>query len=222
MRRWLYKMQYKYSRFGIENLMLYITITMLAVFLSELLFKIPAVAYLHFNRALILRGQVWRLFTWVFLPPSNQLFLIILSLYVFYSIGNALESQWGKFSFSLYYLIGIIGTIIAGFIGGVATNSYLNTSLLLAFAQLFPDMQFLLFFLVPIKAKYIGYVSLIFYAISMIYALINLNFAEAIAIVASLLNFLIFFGPDMFDNFRQWLQNRKASKAWRNSNNRFR
>ena len=206
MRRWLYRMQYKYGRYGIENLMMYITVTMLAVFLSEMLLRIPASQYLYFDRALILRGQIWRTLTFIFLPLNSSPLFILLTLYVYYFLGNALEGQWGKFQFTLYYAIGILGAILSGFLTGYATNTYLNLSLLLAFAQLFPDVEFRIFFLVPVKVKYIGYVNWILYGISLLFALFHLDLPQIAAILASLLNFFLFFGPDVRDNLARWLK----------------
>jgi membrane associated rhomboid family serine protease len=139
----------------------------------------------------------------------------LLSLYVYYFLGSSLEQQWGRFSFTVYYALGILGAILAGFITGVATNTYLNLSLLLAFAQLFPDVEFRIFFLIPVKVKYIGYVSWILYALALFAALINLDWPQAAAILASLLNFFLFFGPDILDNLRQWVKYSGRRRQWR-------
>ncbi len=90
------------------------------------------------------------------------MFFIAFSLYFYYLIGTALEREWGSFWFDVYYFCGAIGTVIAGFITGSATNYYLNMSLFFAFAALYPNFQVLLFFFIPIKIKWLAYVDAAF------------------------------------------------------------
>jgi len=214
-------MQYKYGRYGIDNLMLYIAVTMLAVFLAEMLLPVPATSFLAFSRSLILEGQVWRVLTFIFIPmPTHPLFLLV-SLAVYYFLGRSLEDQWGRFSFTLYYVFGIIGAIIAGFLTGSVSNYYLNLSLLLAFASLFPNAEFRLFFLIPVKVKYIGYVLWIFYALALIIALISLNLAAVAALIASLANFFLFFGEELLERFRNWKKYRSRRQQFRRDKNRY-
>ena len=201
---WLYKLQRKYGRYSISNLMLYITVTMLAVFLMDAFMGIGISPLIGFDRGLVLQGQIWRVITFIFLPPSARSLFFLFMLYFYYFIGNSLEKTWGSFQFTVYYLFGVAGTIIAGFIAGSAGNMYLNMSLFFAFAQLFPDHQVLLFFIIPVKVKYLAYINWIFFAFSLVSALINLDFATCLSIVASLINFFIFFGPDFFDRYRDW------------------
>ena len=125
-----------------------------AVFLIDLFY--PATSFslrslLAFNRDAVLHGQIWRLITFIFIPPDSSVFFILFSLYFYWLIGSALENQWGAFRFNVYYLCGIIGTIVAGMITGYATSSYLNLSLFLAFALLYPDYQVMVFFFCPSK-----------------------------------------------------------------------
>ena len=204
MRKWLYRMQYKYSRYGIENLMMYVTVTMLAVFLAESLLQIPASIYLSFDRSLIFKGQVWRLLSFIFEPPNSTPLFMLFALYMYYFFGGSLENEWGTFSFNIYYALGVIGAIIGGLITGYTGNAYLNLSLMLAFAQLFPDMELRLFFLIPVKIKYIGYATWIIYAIALLSSLINLDWPEALAIIMALVNFFIFFGNDFIRRLRDW------------------
>jgi len=215
-------MQYKYGRYGIENLMLYITITMLAVFLAQMLLQIAIIDFLSFNSAYILQGQVWRVITFIFVPVvGTHPIFILLMLYVYYFLGNSLEGEWGKFSFTLYYLIGIICAVIGGFIVGTTSNQYLNLSLLLAFAQLFPNMEFRLFFLIPVKVKYIGYVMWILYALALVYALVNLDLPLLAALLAALLNFFLFFGQDIIGRFSNWMKYRGRRRQFRQNKRRY-
>ncbi len=199
LRRKFYRMEYKYGRYAIHNLMMYITITMVAVYILNFMIGVPIINMLFFSRVAIFAGQVWRIITFIFIPPmSTSLFLVALALYFNYSIGTTLENYWGAFKFNIYYLIGLIGAIIAGLISGFGDASYLNLSLFLAFAQLFPDTEFLLFFIIPIKAKYLGYFSMLLFVLAFFAG----NFSTKMAILFSVLNFLLFFGKDFFDDIK--------------------
>ena len=218
MKRWLYRLQYKYGRYGIENLMMYIVVTMLAVYLAEMILGVPASWYMFFHRGLILQGQVWRIISFVFLPVGGgNPFMVFLMLYVFYFLGRTLENEWGTFSFNVYYLFGVIGAIIAGFLAGAVNNQYIYMSILLAFAYLFPNMEFRLFFLIPVKVKYIGYVMWILYAIDLFFALINFSLSNILALIASLVNFFIFFGPDIYSQYLTWKKYQGRRRQFRES-----
>ena len=220
MKQWLYRLQYKYSRYGIENLMMYIVIVMLAVYLAQMMQIVPmAYAYIYFDRGLILSGQIWRVLTFIFMPiAADSTFFMLIALYMFYYLGNALEREWGTFRFNIYFLFGVLGAIIAGFITRIGTNQYIYMSILLAFAQLFPNMELRLFFLIPVKVKYIGYVTLIIYGMSLLGALINLDYMTMAAIIASLANFFIFFGPDIHSRFLTWKKYYGRRRDFRQNN----
>ena len=153
------KLERKLGRFAIRNLMLYIILGNIAVYLM-CMFNSDLVLYLILDPAMVWKGQVWRLVTFLFIPPSvsfTQFFLVAISLYFYYFIGRMLENRWGAFRFNVFYLIGVICTIAMSLIFNVTGwNSYLNESLFLAFATLFPEMQVLLFFFIPIKVKWMG------------------------------------------------------------------
>ena len=194
---WLNKIERKMGRHYITDLMKYLCLSMLGVFILDYLpLNQSASALLAFSRARIFQGEIWRLISFIFLPPGGSIVFIIFSLYFYYFIGTSLEQRWGSKRFNIYYLLGIIGNILAGFITGYATNSYLNTSLLLSFAVLFPDTEFMLFFILPVKAKWFG----IFAAALLIYEFLFSPFAYKVALVFSLLPFFVFFGKSA------WLQ----------------
>lgn len=185
--RFCYKHRYK----GIPNLMLYIAIGTAIMYLfmqidpSYLLFHA-----LRFDRTAILQGQVWRLFTYIFIPSSNRVLFLAISLYFYYIIGRSIESSWGTLRFNLFYLTGVIITDIAAILLGVnASTGALNLSLLLAFATLYPENQVLLMFIIPLKMKYLAW----FYFVMTILDVINGNFFTLFA----LLNYFLFFGSDI-------------------------
>ena len=133
----------RFGRYAIRNLMTIIVGGMGIVFLVDWVMGprlgITLSSYLYFDRALILQGEVWRVLTFVFLPPDSSLLFILFALYFYWMIGNSLENEWGSFRFMVYYLCGVLGTILSGFLTGYAVNDYLNLSLFLAFALLYPD-----------------------------------------------------------------------------------
>jgi len=152
---WLNKMERKYGRYAIPNLMYYVIIL---YGMGYVLFKVnPWVyfQYLALDWSAVLRGQVWRVFTFLMQPISDNLLMVILMLYIYYMIGRQLEAVLGKFRFNFYFITGVLLHILASLVvylgsGGDYIISpgvdYLNLSLFLVFAVLFPNAQFLLFF----------------------------------------------------------------------------
>ena len=210
MERFLSRLERKMGRFYISGLMRIIVFGMAGVFLLDLFFSrsVTASQLLSFNRALILRGQVWRLFTFVFIPEGSSPIFIFFTLYFYYLIGTALENRWGSRRFNLYYLIGIIGADIGGMLTGYGTGYFLNLSLFLAFACLYPDFEILLFFVLPVKIKYIAYLD----AAYLVYILISLSWAGRGSMLLSFLPFFLFFGEELFFGAKRL--------AWRLKNRR--
>ncbi|GKU27751.1 rhomboid family intramembrane serine protease [Clostridium folliculivorans] len=197
--QWLNKLERKFGRFAIKNLMMYIVGANLFVYLVDYLFRgnglsQTSLSYkLAFIPSLVLKGEVWRIITFIFIPPASSPIFIIFVLYFYYMIGSALENEWGSFKFNIYYFVGVIGTIIAGFISGGASGEYLTLSLFLAFAYVYPDYQILLFFILPIKIKYLAWLDAAFLALSFFGGGLDAK----LAIVAALINFVLFFGKDI-------------------------
>ena len=204
--RFCYKHRYK----GISNLMLYIALGSAIMYIfqmmdpSQLFYRIFC-----FDRSAILRGQVWRLFTYILLPTTNRIFFFALSLYFYYYIGKTIESQWGPFRFNLFYFSGVIITDIAALLLGFnASIANLNLSLLLAFATLYPENRVLLFYIIPIKMKYLAW----FYFAVTLYDLIVMPFAYKIFSICALLNYFLFFGSDILHILPDFLQPRRSYK----------
>jgi len=204
----LNKLQRKYGKFAIPNLMLHITILNAIVYLSSYLFgTFDLISYMILDPELVMRGQVWRIITFVFVPPLQGLFFTAIALYFYYFVGTSLERQWGSFKFNVYYLLGIILTAAASLISGIpVAGTFLNLSLFFAFAMLYPNMEILFFFVIPLKVKYLAYFNALFYLITVI----NGSASERIAIIGSILNFLLFFGKDFYEAAKLKI------KVWRN------
>jgi membrane associated rhomboid family serine protease len=134
-------------------------------------------------------GEVWRLVTFLFIPTTTSIYWILFNLYFTWWVGSSLEEHWGAFKFNVYYGVGALGTIVAAVIAGPQSNTYLDWSMLLAFAALFPDVTvFLLFF--PVRVKWLGILTAGFIAYRGITAV---DWATRGAIIAALGNYFLFF-----------------------------
>jgi len=193
--KWINKLERKFGRYAISNLMYYIIGITMAVYIVQYTLNVSLSYYLAFIPSFIMQGQFWRIITFIFIPPAASIIMIAFVMYFYYMMGTTLESEWGTFKFNLYYLFGMIGTIIAAFITGSGTSVYLNLSLFLAFAYLFPNVEILLFFILPVKVKWIAYLDWIYFALSLIFG----TMSTRIAAIASLINFFIFFGEDFIN-----------------------
>lgn len=209
--KFLDRIERKYGKFAIRGLMTYIVIGNLAVFLIG--FMIPRLrGYLMLVPSLVLQGQVWRLFTYILIPPATSILFILFVLYFYYMIGNSLEHEWGSFKLNVYYFTGMIATTIAALFTGSSDATHLNLSLFLAFAYLFPNHEILLFFILPVKMKYLAWLNLAFIAFTILFGSLNAK----IAAIVSLANYLLFFGDDIIKS----IKNRKNS--YNNRKNYFR
>ena len=195
----------EHPRFGLPGLMRYIVFgNVIAFFLLRL--TGAAVLYLGFDWYAILHGQIWRLVTFIFIPQTAEPFQLILSLYFIYFIGTMLEREWGTPRFNLYYLSGVVLTILAAVIShyafgysSVLGTYYVGMSMFLAFAALYPDAQLLLMYIIPIKAKWLALADLALFGVDIVKALLRGNYLSALLPVAALLNFLIYFWYDISD-----------------------
>jgi len=205
--RFIDKLERKYGRYGIENLTMYIIISYVLGY--ALMYINPgALSMLSLNVTKILQGQVWRLVTWIVYPPSTSspIWFVIAILFFYYPISASLEHTWGKFKFTLYILSGMIFTVIAAFIlhfvmggvldglGGIIFSTYyISLSIFLAYSLTYPDMTVLLMFVIPIKMKWMSivYAAIVIYDVARYF--MNGAWFMALPIIASLLNFVIFF-----------------------------
>ena len=205
----LTKLERKYGKYAIPNLTLILISGFILGYLIEI-FMPEGLQLLAMNPEKILHGQIYRLVTWVVIPPSSASILVIITLFFYFSIGRTLENSWGDFRYTVYILSGIIFTDIgmmgtylvmhlmgqsqlldmyyqAGLYG--ASTYYLCMSMFLAYAFMFPDMQVLLMFVIPVKVKWMGILD----AGLMVYYVIMGSLFTKFAIVASLLNFVLYF-----------------------------
>ena len=203
--RWLDRFCLKHPRLSIPGLMRYIIIGNVIVYLLNS-FSLGGTAlgsaYLDFDSEAILHGQVWRLVTFIFVPPSSQnVFFFAITLYFYYFIGTALEREWGSNKFTIFYFFGVLVNILVGFLLGRASMYYVNMSMFFAFATLFPNLQFLLFFIIPVKAKWLAWFDAAYFAFAVVQYLLAGRFLLALMPIVAVLNYLLFFASDIFDGF---------------------
>ena len=203
---------YRHPRFGIPNLMKWIVIGNVLVYLLAVFAGYEAVSFLGFSWAAVARGELWRLVTFVFMPgyySQGDLLWLALFLYLYYMIGTTLEREWGTAKFNLYYLSGVVLTIIVGIIGYYAFGPgvtiygtyYIGMSMFLAFACLYPEAQVLLFFIIPLKVKWLAILDVVLFAVDILAALLRFDIVSAFLPIIALLNFLVFFWSDMMEAF---------------------
>ena len=194
----------KHPRFGIPNLMTIVALgTALVYLLNQFGRGVSLSAALALFPSLVLEGEIWRLVTFVFVPMSGGV-LLLLELYFYWFIGSALEREWGTAKFSLFYLSGVVLNILFGFLAlatgdkaVLVTMRYVNLSLFFAFATLYPNLQVLLFFIIPIKVKWLAWVDAALFAWSVLSSLLAFNLAGAILPLVAILNYFLFFSSDL-------------------------
>ncbi len=185
----------KHPRFGVPNLMMYLVIAQVAVYLVNLFFP-GFVSLLSFSRAGIAHGQLWRLVTFMFIPSSTgNPFYLILGCYFYYWIGQTLERSWGTAKFTLFYLSGVVLSILSGLLLGYADIYYINLSIFLIIATLYGEMQVLLFFVVPVKMKWMAIIDVVLILVDVVrYARMG-AWMWALMPLASFVNYFIFTWP---------------------------
>ena len=219
---WFAKFEKKFSKYAIKNLMFYIIVLYAIGFVMNTFFNGLYDAYFSLDFAMIFKGQVWRLVTFIVQPPSNSIIFVVFVLYFYYLIGTVLERIWGAFRFNVYFFTGVILNILASLIiylvFGLSfklSTNYINLALFMAFAMEQPAMEVLLFFIIPIKIKWMAILDAVIFGITIVfgylvpflprnvwYSLYAAGFlapsaimcyANATAALVSMLNFIIFF-----------------------------
>ncbi len=204
LRKQVEKICYRHPRFGIPKLMLWLSIATAVVYVLSLMDRSGTFqSFLFFYPSRILRGEIWRLISWILLPSSGSIWLLI-SLYFYYFIGTTLESVWGAGRFTLFYLLGVALHIILGFavylIFGITLllhPYYLNMSMFFAFAVLFPEQRVLLFFFIPIKVKWLAIADAVIIFLPAIRQAIQGSWLVLLMPLVSVLSFFIFCGTDL-------------------------
>ena len=206
----LNKLERKLGKYAIKNLSIWLICAYVVGYLLQIMGENDRVAslidYLYLNPYLILHGQIWRIITWVFIPPGDLGIFTVIMLFFYFSLGTSLEHTWGTFRYNVYIFGGMIITVLGSFIiagiyavmgdynsmymvGYYFSTYYINMSIFLAYAWSFPDMQVLLYFIIPIKIKWIAYIDIVMLA----YDFFISNWSNRVTILCSLANFFVFF-----------------------------
>ncbi|MFZ4778327.1 MAG: hypothetical protein ACOYM3_23400 [Terrimicrobiaceae bacterium] len=179
------------GRFAVPGLIRYVVALNALVFILVTLNPEYA-QVLSLDRAAILRGEVWRVVSWVFLPQTQSFFWIIFYLMFTWWLGDLLEASWGTFRLNAYYLLGMLLCMASALaFGASGGNLFLNLSLFLAVATLAPNLEILLFLIIPVKIKWVALFSLIF----PVGVLLFDSLPAKMVVVMCLGNYLIFFAP---------------------------
>ncbi len=209
----LTKLERKYGKYAIPNLTMILICGFILGYLIEI-FMPDGLQLLAMNPEKILHGQIYRLVTWVVIPPSSASILVIITLFFYFSIGRTLEDSWGDFRYTVYILSGIIFTDI-GMMGTYvvmrlmgqadeiaalyqmgmygASTYYLCMSLFLAYAFMFPDRQVLLYFIIPIKVKWLGYLDIAYLLVMVLQYGSMHYYTGMVTVIMSVLNFILFY-----------------------------
>jgi hypothetical protein len=213
MEKFLSRLERRFGRHAPSGLFVYLVGAW--AFAYALLYFKPELAWaFQLEAGQLLRGEVWRIATFLLLPPSLSGGLLgpiitLLVLAFFYTMLTSLEAEWGALRLQIYYLIGVLGTLVAALLLGQATNTFLNMSLVLAFATVFPDYEILLFFVLPVKMKWLALLD----AVYLVYAFVTGGHTVRGAIAAAMLNYLLFFSATLVDRARGALQGRRGGRS---------
>ena len=192
-----------HPNFGVRNLMKYVCIANVVFWLLGAVNPV-LLSYLRFDPYLVLHGQIWRLVTFALYPPSTGM-LAFIAFYFYYWIGSTLEQYWGTAKFNVYFFSGILLTLLYGFLIYFITGlriqlnaEYVYLSMFFSFAAMFPDMQVLLFFIIPIKMKWLALVDAAFFILGVVTTRFPVNLLPVVAV----LNFFVFCGGTLLRGLR--------------------
>jgi len=205
----------KIGRFAVPNLTIYLIAGQSFFYLMYLTGKLDRGAT-YLSADLLLAGEWWRIFTLPLDPPRQGLIFTLFAWYFFYVMGSALEAHWGTFRYNAYLFLGCLITLAASFLvpSLPVTNTFLAGSVFLAFATLFPEFEILLFFVLPVRIKWLALLAWLLYALQFLVG----GWAARVMVLAAIANYLLFFARDILLNARygrKQLVNRTARATQR-------
>ena len=196
----LTKLERRFGSWAIPNLAVYLIVLQSIGVVLLMGDKIEPSSLLLHGRWILDRGEWWRLVSFMMLPRTMSPLWLFFAFYIFYMIGNSLEQHWGTFRFNLFVFSGYFLTIIMAFISpeAVITNTYFLGCVFLAFATLFPHIEFRLFFILPVKVKWLGWLTVALYTLT----LLGGDIGSRLCVVAAYANYLLFFGKGIIHNLK--------------------
>lgn len=214
--KWIDKLERRYGRYGIPHLMNGILIGQVAVWFLTMFVDYRLYFLIMLNRLGLAQLQLWRLVSFVFVPIlETRILYFALTIYFYWWIGNSLERAWGEFRFTMYWLVGILGAWLSCFISGYGDASGILLSMFFAYAWMWPEQQILLFFIIPLKVKWLGWAALAYW----LYNFVTGGFTARLCMLFGLASFLVFFGGEVWQWCRSLVRDYKRRRDW---NNRFR
>ena len=198
--------------------MLYIVIGNVLVWLFGMMDQSGTLySLLYFDPAMFCRGQIWRIVTFILVPETSRPLILLISLYFYYFIGTSLEREWGTGKFTIYYFSGILLTILYSLAFYAVTKgsilvsaSYVNLSMFMAFATLWPEQRVLLFYIIPVKMKWLAWVDVALFAVSIGQYILAGRFGLALVPVVAMAGYLLFFGDWLLSFVRPERARQKA------------
>ena len=191
------KLERRFGKYAVPNLMKYICVIYVVGYLIQMFNPLLYFYYLDLDAEAILHGHIWRIITFIFYPPSTSFLWMIVALFVYYSLGMTLERVWGTFKYNFFYFTGVILLVLAAILIYLVTGysvqlypTYMTFSIFLAYALTFPETTFLLYFIIPIKAKWLAIAEVVLY---LFYFGALPGLGNKVAILVSLLNVALFF-----------------------------
>jgi len=196
----LNRLEKRLGAFALPNLTLVLVMGQLCMFVFGYVDS-RILDLLHFDPVLVQSGEVWRIVTFLFIPPSMNPIWAFFGLYLFYLMGGALEAEWGNFRYNLYIFTACLATIISSFLvqDSVGTNAFIGGSVFLAFAYLYPNFELLMFLILPMKVRYLALFTWLVYA----FTFITGDWMTRFLVFASVSNFFLFFGKDILGRMRK-------------------
>jgi hypothetical protein len=223
----LSRLNRKFGRYAVPNLTVFLIVGQVLVYVAYQLSPgqagIDILEAVQLNPAEVQNGEFWRLITFLFAPPTTNLIFAFFFWYLFYLMGTTLEAVWGDFRYNVYLAIGYLASIAMamafwfsfGMHNQMASNAFLYGSVFLAFARLYPDFELLLFFILPVKIKWLALLTWIMYG----WTFLTGEWLDRIMVVAAVLNYLLFFGREILQNAKHGHRRMKhQAKALRSSN----
>lgn len=233
----------RFGKYAVQNLTLILIICYAVGYVVEIIAP-KMLYYLFLNpEQIIYHGQVWRLVSWVVIPPSNMgsIFFTLIMLYFYYSLGTSLERAWGTYRYNIYLFSGILFTILGAFVLYLITRLngsflmwsvfpgyasrfstyYVNMSIFLAFAATFPDNQILFMFFIPIKVKYLGIIYAVILGMELLTDIAAGDYASCVVMIASLMNFFVFYYMQRKNIFKQTMRYREFSRRYESGNRNY-
>ena len=202
----LRKLERRFGKYAIQGLTKYIIATYIAgyiLYFMSVYAKTGVLSWLYLSPALFLRGQVWRLVSWILIPPGAPGIFTIIMLFVYYQLGSLLERTWGDFLYNVYIFTGLIMTVIGAFVlyfatgtdyGSMFSTYYVSLSIFLGFAMTFPEQRMLFMFFIPMKIKWLAVVDIAYLAYTVWqYSKVGMALPVIVMIVSSLAGTILFF-----------------------------